>query len=344
MPAASRSRLTFCPAKRRTSFDMGVIGQGVELIAKHYDDARYTRGALGPRALKIEATTDRRRPGKARAGGRAFTVKIQALTEMGDFHRDHRRADRAKRRCFELNQARHRDWRPHPNHDEAESCVCAMDKKRRQGSRLGRNKIRSTYYSRAAVERGGSDRSCNQGLFYKMGSESEERPGQSQCDGRGVRHWHKIHSENPAEAMRWYRAAVGGGDPAKANGPLYAKLRIAEMYEDGEGVARDLDEAGRIYKTIPDFPSAMLHFAIAYVEGRRVPQDYVEAYKLLLLANKFRSMNPPTRKLVETDPQRHRENRRHIRVRELMAVLESRMAPEHLLRATEAAREWWNAH
>ena len=88
----------------------------------------------------------------------------------------------------------------------------------------------------------------------------------------------------------------------------------------------------------------MLHFAIAYVEGRRVPQDYVEAYKLLLLANKFRSMNPPTRKLVETDPQRHRENRRHIRVRELMAVLESRMAPEHLLRAKEAAREWWNAH
>ena len=70
------------------------------------------------------------------------------------------------------------------------------------------------------------------------------------------------------------------------------------MYEDGEGVARDLDEAGRIYKTIPDFPSAMLHFAIAYVEGRRVPQDYVEAYKLLLLANKFRSMNPPTRNRV----------------------------------------------
>jgi len=154
----------------------------------------------------------------------------------------------------------------------------------------------------------------------------------------------KYTPRNPAEAMRWYRAAVGGGDPAKANGPLYAKLRIAEMYEDGEGVARDLDEAGRIYKTIPDFPSAMLHFAIAYVEGRRVPQDYVEAYKLLLLANKFRSMNPPTRKLVETDPQRHRENRRHIRVRELMAVLESRMAPEHLLRAKEAAREWWNAH
>src|SRR5947199_7951434 len=57
----------------------------------------------------------------------------------------------------------------------------------------------------------------------------------------------KYTPRNPAEAMRWYRAAVGGGDPAKANGPLYAKLRIAEMYEDGEGVARDLDEAGRIY-------------------------------------------------------------------------------------------------
>jgi hypothetical protein len=148
---------------------------------------------------------------------------------------------------------------------------------------------------------------------------------------------------NPAEAMRWYIAAAGG-DPTQASGHQYAKLRIAEMYEDGEGVARDLDQAGRVYNTIPTYPSAMLYFAIAHVEGRSVPQDYVEAYKLLLLADKARSWNAPTRKQVEINPQSHRENRRHIRVRESMATLEASLKPEQLMQAREAAREWWNAH
>jgi Sel1 repeat len=149
--------------------------------------------------------------------------------------------------------------------------------------------------------------------------------------------------KNPVEAMRWYRAAVGG-DPATAHGPHYSKLRIAEMYEDGEGVPRDLDMAGRIYKTIPNYPSAMLHFAISYVEGRGVPRDYVEAYKLVLLADKFLSWHASTRKEVEVNPQSHRANHRHIRAQELMALLEPRMAPEQVLKAKEAAREWWNAH
>jgi hypothetical protein len=148
---------------------------------------------------------------------------------------------------------------------------------------------------------------------------------------------------DPVEAMRWYMAAAGG-DPTQDRGHQYAKLRIAEMYEDGEGVPRDLDKAGRIYKTISNFPSAMLYFAIAHVDGRGVTRDYVEAYRLLLLADKARSWHPPTRKQIETDPQSHRENRRHIKVRELMALLESRMAPEQLFKARDAAREWWNAH
>ncbi len=150
--------------------------------------------------------------------------------------------------------------------------------------------------------------------------------------------------KNPAEAMRWYRAAVGGGDPAKAHGPQFSKLRIAEMYEDGEGVERDLQQAGRIYKTLPHYPSAMLHFAIAHVEGRGMPQDFVEAYKLLLLADKFCSWHAPTRKEVEVNPQSHRANRRHIRARELMAIFEARINPEQLMQAKEAAREWWNGH
>jgi len=150
--------------------------------------------------------------------------------------------------------------------------------------------------------------------------------------------------KNPVEAMRWYKAAVGGGDPATANGPHYAKLRIAEMYEDGEGVAQDLDEATRIYNTIPHYPSAMLHFAIAYVQGRGFPQNYIESYKLLLLADKFYSWHAPSRKEVVVQVQAHRSNRRHIRVREMMALFEGRMAPEQLLRGREAARAWWNAN
>jgi Sel1 repeat len=154
----------------------------------------------------------------------------------------------------------------------------------------------------------------------------------------------KYTPKNPVEAMRWYKAAVGEGDPATASGPHYSKLRIAEMYEDGEGVAQDIDGAGRIYKTLPHYPSAMLHFAIAHIEGRGVSHDYIEAYRLLLTADKFYSMHPPTRKQVETDPQSHRSNRRHIRVRELMATLEVSLKPEQLMKAREAAREWWNAH
>jgi hypothetical protein len=150
--------------------------------------------------------------------------------------------------------------------------------------------------------------------------------------------------KNPVEAMRCYKAAVGGGDPAKANGPHYAKLRIAEMYEDGEGVAQDLAEAARIYKTIPHYPSAMFHFAIAHVHGRGVPQDYIESYKLLLLADKYYSWHAPSRKEVEVQVQAHRSNRRHIRVRKMMAIFEGRMAPEQLLRGREAARAWWNAN
>ncbi len=150
--------------------------------------------------------------------------------------------------------------------------------------------------------------------------------------------------KNPVEAMRWYVAAVGGDPTQPKRGPEWARLRIAELYEDGEGVARDLDMAGCIYKTIPNYPSAMLHFAIAHVEGRGMPRDYVEAYRLLLVADKARSWHPSTRKEIEVNPQSHRANSRHIRVRELMAILEARMTPEQLLRAREAAREWWNAH
>jgi Sel1 repeat-containing protein len=149
---------------------------------------------------------------------------------------------------------------------------------------------------------------------------------------------------NPPEAFRWYMAAIRGGDPTKAGGPKFARLRLAEMYEDGEGVERDLDQATRIYQTVPDFPSTWLHFAIAHIDGRGVRQDYVEAYRQLLLADKFRNMNALSKKEVEIRVQSHRENRRHIRVRELMTILEAGLTPEQQLRAMEAARDYWNAH
>jgi hypothetical protein len=88
----------------------------------------------------------------------------------------------------------------------------------------------------------------------------------------------------------------------------------------------------------------MLHFAVAHVEGRGLPQDYVEAYRLLLTADKAYSMHPSSRKEVETNIQTHRKNRRHIRVKELMGILQPRMTLEQLLKANKAARSWWNAH
>src|SRR5579863_2087223 len=63
MPAAIRSRFTFRPTRRRTSFDMSLVGQDVQLIATHYSTRRGAR-ALGPKYQKAPVTPSCRRPGK----------------------------------------------------------------------------------------------------------------------------------------------------------------------------------------------------------------------------------------------------------------------------------------
>lgn len=153
----------------------------------------------------------------------------------------------------------------------------------------------------------------------------------------------KCTPHNPKEALRFYFEACGG-DPTQPGGPLWPKLRIAEMYEDGEGIDRDAAFAARIYKTIPAAPSAMLHFAIAHVEGRGVTQNYVEAYKLLLVADRLRGLHPLSKAELRHNAQSRRENRRHIRIRELMAMLEAHLRPEQCFEGREAARAYWEVH
>ena len=46
---------------------------------------------------------------------------------------------------------------------------------------------------------------------------------------------------NDAEAVRWYRLAAAAGD-------IYAQGNLAERYEEGRGVAKDLAEALRLYE------------------------------------------------------------------------------------------------
>ena len=153
---------------------------------------------------------------------------------------------------------------------------------------------------------------------------------------------HKRH--NPSKAFRLYLKVLGGSDPALAEGPIWVKMRLAEMYEDAEGVEKDIDMAGRIFATIPTLPSAMLHFALSHLEGRRRPQDHVEVYKWLLCAERAYSIHPFTREEISISRQRYRENIRFIKVKQLKVRVEKELSPIRIAEAESAAKTWWSKH
>jgi hypothetical protein len=89
--------------------------------------------------------------------------------------------------------------------------------------------------------------------------------------------------KNPEAALRWYAEAAKGGQPD-------AQFVLERKYEEGDGVTQDYALAVELYTKAadqaPDLGGAGVarrHLAELYLDGRGVPQDYVQAYKWLYI-------------------------------------------------------------
>jgi TPR repeat protein len=85
------------------------------------------------------------------------------------------------------------------------------------------------------------------------------------------------------EAVKWYQKAAQGGNPD-------AQVELGHKYEYGEGVEQSFKLAAEWYRRaaeyVPDLGGAgqgKNKLGLLYMEGRGVPQDYVQAYFWLSL-------------------------------------------------------------
>jgi len=80
------------------------------------------------------------------------------------------------------------------------------------------------------------------------------------------------------EAVKWYQKAAQGGNPD-------AQVELGHKYEYGEGVEQSFKLAAEWYRRaaeyVPDLGGAFQgrnQLGLLYMQGRGVPQDYVQAY------------------------------------------------------------------
>lgn len=90
--------------------------------------------------------------------------------------------------------------------------------------------------------------------------------------GKGV-------TQNPTEAVKWYRLAAEQGDAA-------AQIDLGVMYHNGRGVPQNYAEAVKWYRLAAEqgYNSAQYNLGIMYDQGRGVPQNYVLAHMWVNLA------------------------------------------------------------
>ncbi|WP_167772993.1 SEL1-like repeat protein [Ramlibacter humi] len=79
-------------------------------------------------------------------------------------------------------------------------------------------------------------------------------------------------ANNMAEALRWYQAAADQGQ-------TMAKMVLAELYETGRGVPRDLERAIQIYQPLADGGSTEARYRLAQIHLAKGQND--EAVRLL---------------------------------------------------------------
>jgi TPR repeat protein len=104
-----------------------------------------------------------------------------------------------------------------------------------------------------------------------------------------------------------------------------SQYNLGQMYEAGQGVARDFAEAAQWYRRAAESGIAHARFSlgVAYALGRGVPQDYLEAHKWLNL----------DAAAYTADDDRNRA----VKARDLVAT---RMTSREIAQAQRLAREW----
>lgn len=110
------------------------------------------------------------------------------------------------------------------------------------------------------------------GDAYAGGTVQTRTPGQLDADYR--------------QAAEWYRKAA-------VQGLATGQLRLAALYRDGKGVARDITEAANWYRKAADQgdASAQGTLGLLYALGQGVPRSDVEAYYWLDLAAAVKGPN-----------------------------------------------------
>jgi TPR repeat protein len=83
-----------------------------------------------------------------------------------------------------------------------------------------------------------------------------------------------------------YAGALRAWRPLAEAGDARAQHHIGDLYEEGRGIGRDLEEAAIWYRRAAEqgYGRAQNALAILYVEGRGVDRDPVEAYGWFALA------------------------------------------------------------
>lgn len=97
--------------------------------------------------------------------------------------------------------------------------------------------------------------------------------------GSGTTRTNRQLDEDYKQAATWYRKAAEQGDTA-------AETRLAALYRDGKGVARDMVQAADWYRKAAEQGDAGAQgiLGVLYSFGQGVAQNYVEAYFWLDLA------------------------------------------------------------
>ncbi len=117
--------------------------------------------------------------------------------------------------------------------------------------------------------------------------------------------------------MKWYRLAA-------EQGLADAQYNLGVMYEVGQGVPQDYDEAVKWYRLAAEQGDALgqNNLGFMYANGQGVPQDYVLAYMWMNLA---------AASLTGEDLNDA------VKVRDHLA---SKLTPDQLAKAQEMSRNW----
>jgi TPR repeat protein len=111
---------------------------------------------------------------------------------------------------------------------------------------------------------------------------------------------------------------------AADQGSAGAQYDLGFQYEHGQGVAKDLDQAGLLYRKAADQGNAQAqaNLGILYTQGEGVPQNNVTAYMWMTIASQGIE-----KRLMENLTAR-------------MTELAGKMSPQEIAEARRLAKEW----